>query len=91
MAMGPAATAPARPPRGYTDTVKDHSIKTMPLSRGVPVRSSHVLFMNVWMYCERRTVLHDRGRETCKCFLLHPSVRPVFMLLNLGLKMTSSS
>lgn len=72
MAMGPAATAPARPPRGNTDTVKDQSSRTMPLSRGAPVRSNHVLFMNVWMYCKGRTVLCDRGeREACECFCIH--------------------
>lgn len=95
MAMGPATTAPASPPRGYTETVKDQSSRIMLSSGGTPVRSCQVLFMNTWMYCEGRTVLcnHHMERkdaEKCKGFLIHVPAYSVLMPLNLWLETASS-
>ena len=63
MGLGPAATAPVSPPRGYAGTVEDHSNSIALFSRGTPVCSSQVSFMNIWMYWEERTVMRNHDLE----------------------------
>ena len=46
MAMGPASSAPRRPPTGYRDTMRDHRSGTSWSGSGRPVRIRHVSLVN---------------------------------------------
>ena len=45
-ARGPASSAPRRPPRGYRDTMSDHTSRTRWSGSGWPVRIRHVSLVN---------------------------------------------
>ena len=45
-ARGPASSAPRRPPRGYRDTMRDHTSRTRWSGIGWPVRVRHVSLVN---------------------------------------------
>ena len=45
-ARGPASSAPRRPPRGYRDTMRDHTSRTRWSGSGWPVRIRHVSLVN---------------------------------------------